>query len=204
MNIKPIKTETDYQAALRAIDKLFDAKPDTPEGDRLDVMVTLAEAYEAKHHPVPLPDPIEAIEFHMERLGLTRKDLELCIGSRARVADILNRRRLLTLDMIRKLEEKLGIPAAVLVQKYDLVPAHADQPTVGFESLPCVIMQDTNKVGTSEPSPSLAMGAWWKGLLKYLENIPPIPADSLPQRNPYLWSASGQAVVASRPEGKSL
>jgi HTH-type transcriptional regulator/antitoxin HigA len=204
MNIKPIKTETDYQAALRAIDKLFDAKPDTPEGDRLDVLVTLVEAYEAKHHPVPLPDPIEAIEFHMERLGLTRKDLELCIGSRARVADILNRRRLLTLDMIRKLEEKLGIPAAVLVQKYDLVPAHADQPTVVLESLPCVIMQDTKKVGTSKPSPSLAMGAWWKGLLKYLENMPPIPADSSPQRNPSLWSASGQAVVASRPEGNSL
>ena len=204
MKIKPIKTEADYQAALRAIDKLFDAKPDTPEGDRLDVLVTLVEAYEAKHHPVPLPDPIEAIEFHMERLGLTRRDLEPCIGNRSRVADVLNRRRPLTVEMIRRLEEKLDIPAAVLVQKYDLVPAHADQPTGVLESLAFVIAQDTKKVGTSEPSPSPVTGALWKLLLKYSETLPPIPADSSPQRDPSLWSGSGQSVVASRPEGNSL
>lgn len=121
MNIKPVKTAEDYQVALKEIERLFDAVPDTPEGDRLEVLVTLVEAYERGHYSIPLPDPIEAIEYHMESRGLSRRDLEPYIGSRARISEILNRRRPLTLRMIRNLEEGLGIPAEILVQPYDLV-----------------------------------------------------------------------------------
>jgi len=123
MDIKPIKTEEDYQAALKEIRSLFHALPDTPEGDRLEVLAALVKAYEKKHYPIPLPDPIEAIEYHMESRGLSRQDLEPYIGSRARVSEILNRRRRLTLRMIRNLEAGLGIPAGILVQQYDLAPA---------------------------------------------------------------------------------
>jgi HTH-type transcriptional regulator / antitoxin HigA len=98
----------------------MDAAPGTPAHDRLEVLSILVEAYEAEHHPIPLPDPIGAIEFHMERLGLTRKDLTPYIGSRGRVSEIMNRKRPLTLRMIRNLEEALGIPAEILVQHYDL------------------------------------------------------------------------------------
>ena len=120
MDIRPIKTEEDYEAALAEIDTLFDAELGTPEGDKLEVLVTLVEAYEEEHYKVPLPDPIEAIEFHMERLGLTRKDLKPYIGSRGRISEILNRKRPLSLRMIRNLEKGLGIPAAILVQEYEL------------------------------------------------------------------------------------
>ncbi|MBF0621187.1 MAG: helix-turn-helix domain-containing protein [Magnetococcales bacterium] len=116
MNIHPIKTETDYEAALAEVDQLMDADLDTPEGDRLDVLVTLIEAYEAKQHPIGPADPIEAITFQMEQFGLTRKDLEQYIGSRARVSEILNRKRQLTLEMIRRLHDGLKIPAEVLIQ----------------------------------------------------------------------------------------
>ena len=118
MDIKPIKTETDYQAALEEIEKLFDAAPDTPEGDRLEVLVTLVEAYEEKHYSIPKPDPIEAILYHMESRGLTRRDLQPYIGSRARVSEVLNRKRPLTMEMIRNLHKGLGIPAEVLIQPY--------------------------------------------------------------------------------------
>ncbi len=118
MEIKPIKTETDYQTALAEIEKLFDAAPDTPEGDRLEVLVTLVEAYEEKHHSIPRPDPIEAILYHMESRGLTRRDLQSYIGSRARVSEVLNRKRPLTMEMIRNLHKGLGIPAEVLIQPY--------------------------------------------------------------------------------------
>ncbi|MHB9022830.1 MAG: helix-turn-helix domain-containing protein [Armatimonadota bacterium] len=118
MHIRPIKTEADYQAALAEIDALFAAKPNSPEGDRLDVLTTLVAAYEAQHHPVAPPDPIEAIRHHLESRGLTRRDLEPYIGSRARVSEILNRKRMLTIDMIRKLHDRLGIPAEVLIQPY--------------------------------------------------------------------------------------
>jgi HTH-type transcriptional regulator/antitoxin HigA len=118
MNIKPIKTETDYQAALEEIEKLFDAAPDTPEGDRLEVLVTLVEAYEEKHYSIPMPDPIEAILYHMESRGLTRRDLQPYIGSRARVSEVLNRKRSLTMEMIRNLHKGLGIPAEILIQPY--------------------------------------------------------------------------------------
>lgn len=116
MDIKPIKTKTDYKKALQVIDSIFDAKPGTPQGDRLDVLTTLVEAYEAKHFPISSPDPVAAIRFVMEQQGLERKDLEPYIGSRARVAEILNHKRALTLTMIRKLNRSLKIPAEVLIQ----------------------------------------------------------------------------------------
>ena len=116
MEIKPIKTERDYRRMLRELDTLMDARPNTPAGDRLDVLATLAEAWEEKHYPIGAPDPVEAIRFAMEQRGLSRRDLETYIGSRARVAEILNRKRSLTLPMIRKLHTGLGIPAEVLIR----------------------------------------------------------------------------------------
>lgn len=115
MVIKPIKTKRDYARALAEIDQLMDARPNTPEGDRLDVLATLVAAYEEKQFPIQAPDAIAAIEFAMEQRGLTRRDLEPYIGSRARVAEILNRRRSLTLAMIRRLHTGLGIPAEALL-----------------------------------------------------------------------------------------
>jgi len=125
MNIHPIKTEADYHLALVEIEALMAAEPDTPEGDRLDVLATLVASYEAQYHAVALPDPIEAILYHLESRGLTRRDLEPYIGSRARVAEILNRKRSLTLEMIRKLHAGLGIPAEVLIQPYPITPQAA-------------------------------------------------------------------------------
>ncbi len=119
MDIRPIKTEADYRAALREAEYLWDAEPGTPEGDQVEVLSTLIEAYEAKHHPIPAPDPIAAILFMMEQKGLTRRDLEPAIGSRSRVSEILNRRRPLTLPMVRALSGLLNIPIDVLVQPYD-------------------------------------------------------------------------------------
>ncbi len=118
MEIKPIKTETHYQAAMKEIERLFAAVPDTPEGDRLEVLTTLVEAYEEQHYRIPLPDPIEAILYHMESRGLTRCDLEPFIGSRARVSEVLNRKRPLTMAMIRNLSKGLRISAEVLIQPY--------------------------------------------------------------------------------------
>ena len=118
MEIHPIKTEANYQAALKDIERLFDAVPNTPEGDRLEVLTTLVEAYEEQHYPVPSPDPVEAILYHMESRGMTRRDLEPYIGNRARVSEILNRKRTLSLKMIQQLHSELGIPASVLLQPY--------------------------------------------------------------------------------------
>ncbi len=118
MDIRPIKTQADYQAALKEIEKLFEASPNTAEGDRLEVLTTLVEAYEDQHYSIPLPDPIEAILYYMESRGLSRRDLEACIGNRARVSEILNRKRPLTLRMIQQLHRELGIPAEVLLQPY--------------------------------------------------------------------------------------
>ena len=123
MDIKPIKTEKEYEVALKEIENLFDAEPGTPDGDRLEVLVALVEVYEDEHYPIPLPDPIEAINYYMESRGLTRADLEQYIGSRARVSEILNRKRPLTLSMIQRLHDGLGIPADVLVQPYELAVA---------------------------------------------------------------------------------
>jgi len=119
MEIRPIKNDVDYQAALKEIELLFDAAPDTPEGDRLEVMTTLVEAYEERHYAIPMPDPIEAILYQMESRGLTRRDLEPYIGSRARVSEVLNRKRPLTMEMIRNLHKGIGIPAEVLIQPYN-------------------------------------------------------------------------------------
>src|SRR6202171_2615391 len=112
MNIRPIKTQHDYRNALKEIEGLMMAKRNTPEGDRLDVLVTLVEAWERKHYPLDLPDPVEAIRYHMDQNGLQPRDLIPFIGSRNRVHEVLNRRRDLTLGMIRRLHEGLGIPAS--------------------------------------------------------------------------------------------
>jgi HTH-type transcriptional regulator / antitoxin HigA len=125
MDIRPIKTEADYQAVLAEIDHLFDAQPDTPEGDRLDVLTTLVEAYEDDREPIAAPDPIEAIKYYIDSRGLTRRDLEPYIGSRARVSEVLNRKRGLTLEMIRRLHTGLGIPAEVLIKPYRTTQAAA-------------------------------------------------------------------------------
>jgi HTH-type transcriptional regulator / antitoxin HigA len=116
MNIKPVRTDTDYRAALKEIEALMKAAPDTPEGEKLDVLVTLVEAYEARHYPLDLPDPVEAIKFEMEQKGLTVKDLEPMIGKSNRVYEILNYKRALTLKMIWKLNRELGIPAESLIK----------------------------------------------------------------------------------------
>lgn len=114
--LKPIRTEADYEAALSEMERLWGAGSGTPDGDRLDVLATLVEVYEEKHHPMDPPDPIEAIRFRMEQQGLTRKDLESIIGPRNRVADVLNRKRGLSIDMIRQLHDRLGISAEVLIR----------------------------------------------------------------------------------------
>ena len=117
MNIKPIKTDADYRAALKEIESLMMAQPDTPDGEKLDVLVTLVEAYESKHYPLDLPDPVEAIKFEMEQKGLTVKDLEPMIGKSNRVYEILNRKRSLTLSMIWRLHQELNIPAESLIKQ---------------------------------------------------------------------------------------
>jgi HTH-type transcriptional regulator/antitoxin HigA len=123
MDIKPIRTQRDYKAALAEIERLFEGKPGTPDGDRLDVLTTLVEAYEQQHFPVPPPDPIDAILYFMESRGLTRKDLEPFLGGRARVSEVLNRKRSLSIEMIRRLHDGLGIPAEVLIRSYELEEA---------------------------------------------------------------------------------
>jgi HTH-type transcriptional regulator/antitoxin HigA len=119
MEIKPIRTKADYRAALKKIEALMSARAGSPEGERLDVMVTLVEAYEKKHLPFDLPDPVEAIKFHMEQMALAPKDLVPMIGQINRVYEILNRKRPLTLQMIRRLHRELGIPAESLIKDPD-------------------------------------------------------------------------------------
>jgi HTH-type transcriptional regulator / antitoxin HigA len=114
--LKPIRTEADHEAALAEVERLWGAKSGTPDGDRLDILATLIDAYEAEHDPMDPPDPIEAIKFRMEQQGLTRKDLEPIIGTRTRVAEVLNRKRGLSIDMIRRLHDRLGISADVLIR----------------------------------------------------------------------------------------
>lgn len=116
MDIKPIRTEQDYETALKEIEKLWGAEPGSPDGDRLEVLFTLVEAYEDQHYEISPPDPVEAIKYYMESRGLDRRDLEKYIGSSGRVSEILNRKRPLTLPMIRRLNAELGIPAEVLIQ----------------------------------------------------------------------------------------
>lgn len=118
--VRPLRTEADHRSALAEIETLMSAGAGSPEGDRLDILVDLVEAWEARHLPIEAPDPIAAILFMMEQKGLTRRDLEPVIGSRARVAEVLNKRRALTLPMIRRLSGLLDLPADVLVAGYQL------------------------------------------------------------------------------------
>ena len=114
--VRPIRTKRDYEAVLKEVERLWGAKLGTRDGDRLDVLATLLDAYEAEHYPMDPPDPIEAIKFRMEQQGLTRRDLEAIIGTRTRIAEVLNRRRGLSIAMIRRLHERLGISAEVLIR----------------------------------------------------------------------------------------
>ncbi len=114
--LKPIRTQADHEAAMAEIERLWGAKIGTPEGDRLDVLATLVDAYETKHYPMDPPDPIEAIRFRMEQQGLTRKELESMIGMRGRVSEVLNGKRSLTIEMIRRLHDGLGISADILIR----------------------------------------------------------------------------------------
>lgn len=123
MDISPIRTEKDYEAAVQAIEALWSAAPGSPEADKLDVLATLVEVYQEKHHPIALPDPIEAIKFRMEQMDLKRKDLEPYLGGRSRVTEVLNGTRALSLNMIRNLHRGLGIPLEVLVQERPRPPA---------------------------------------------------------------------------------
>ena len=116
MNITPIKTQRDYRRALKDVEGLMMAKRGTPDGDRLDVLVTLVEAWEARHYPLDLPDPVEAIKYHLDQSGLAPRDLIPFIGSRNRVYEVLNRKRPLTLKMIWRLHDGLGIPAESLIK----------------------------------------------------------------------------------------
>lgn len=114
--IKPIRTEADHRAAMAEVERLWGAKIGTREGDRLDVLATLIDAYESQYVPMDPPDPIEAIRFRMEQQGLTRKDLEPMLGTRIRVSEVLNRKRSLSIRMIRRLHDELGIAADVLIR----------------------------------------------------------------------------------------
>jgi HTH-type transcriptional regulator / antitoxin HigA len=114
--VKPIRTKGDYEKALAEVDRLWGTKSGTADGDRLDVLATLIDAYETEHYPIDPPDPIEAIKFRMEQQSLSRKDLEPLIGTRTRVAEVLNRKRSLSIAMIRRLHNQLGISAEVLIR----------------------------------------------------------------------------------------
>jgi HTH-type transcriptional regulator / antitoxin HigA len=114
--LKPIRSNADYRDALNELERLWGAKSGTPKGDRLDIIATLIDAYETEHYPMDPPDPVEAIKFRMEQQGLSRKDLEPLIGTRTRVAEVLNRKRGLSIGMIRRLHDRLGIPAEILIR----------------------------------------------------------------------------------------
>ena len=118
--LRPIKTESDYHAALKEIENLFDAAPHSPECDRLDILTTLVEAYEQKHFPIEAPDAISAIQYYLEARGLSARDLVTSIGSIEQVNAILDRQKPLSLDVIRRLHKNLGIPAEVLIEPYPL------------------------------------------------------------------------------------
>ncbi|MEJ7830135.1 MAG: helix-turn-helix domain-containing protein [Segetibacter sp.] len=118
MTIKPIKTKKDYQIAMTRLERIFDAKPGTLNGDELEVLGILIEKYEQEHYPIGYPDPIEAIKFRMEQMGYSQSDLARVVGLKSRASEILNRKRKLTLEMIRQLHHALGIPTEVLIQSY--------------------------------------------------------------------------------------
>lgn len=142
MDIRPIRNEDDYKWALQRIEELFDSLPNTVESDTLDIIVSLVDAYEKEAFPIPLPDPIEAIKFRMDAMNLGSRDLEPYIGTRARVWEIMNRRRPLTLRMIRSLEEGLGIPAEVLIQDYELESPGSDE--LGIEAWASLLVESSS------------------------------------------------------------
>lgn len=143
--LKPIRTESDYEQALAELERLWGARSGTAEGDRLDILATLIEAYEAENVLLDPPDPVEAIQFRMEQQRLTRKDLEPLIGTRTRVAEVLNRRRNLSIAMIRRLHERLGIPAEVLIRPSAVVGAKGSKPRKTRPSL----QRQGRKVGSA-------------------------------------------------------
>ena len=118
MKLKPIKTEQDYNQVLERLEEIFDAEPNTKEGDELEILGILVEKYENENFPIELPDPVEAIKFRMEQLNYSQNDLADVIGLKSRASEILNKKRKLSLEMIRKLSEKLHIPSEVLIQPY--------------------------------------------------------------------------------------
>ncbi len=118
MNIKPIRNDADYQAALIRLESIFDAKKETEEGDELEILSILIDSYENEHFPIEMPDPIEAIKFRMEQMGMKQKDLAEVVGFKSRVSEIMNKKRKLTLEMIRKINQTLHIPTEVLIQNY--------------------------------------------------------------------------------------
>jgi len=118
MTIKPIKTKKDYQAALTRLETIFDSRPGTAEGDELEVLSILIDKFEMEHYPIGFPDPIEAIKFRMEQMGYSQSDLARVVGLKSRASEILNRKRKLSLEMIRQLHEVLRIPTDVLIQSY--------------------------------------------------------------------------------------
>ena len=121
MNIYPIHTEADYNTALNRIDEIFDAKPGTPEGDELEILGILVDEYEKRHFPIDAPDPVEAVKFRMEQLGLTQSDLARLVGSKSRASEILSGKRSMSLRVIRVLNRKLNIPAEILIQREEPV-----------------------------------------------------------------------------------
>ncbi len=125
MELRPIKTELDYQNALREIEQLFDVEPNSSLSDRLDILAILVEAYEQKHYPIESPDAISAILYYLEARGLSEQDLVDYIGTREQVTAILNKQQPLTLDIIRRLNQNLGIPAEILIKPYSLMKTSA-------------------------------------------------------------------------------
>ncbi len=128
-DLKPIRSEADYEEALAEVERLWGAPAGTPAGDLLDILATLIDAYEGHHYPIDPPDPVEAIKFRMEQQGLSRKDLEPLIGTRTRVAEVLNRKRSLSIGMIRRLHDRLGISADVLIR-----PSSENDRALSFEA----------------------------------------------------------------------
>lgn len=120
VSLKPIRSDKDYKKALKLIDHLWDSKPNTPNYDTLDILITLVDAYETKHYPIDLPDPIETIKYKMEELGLKRIDLGKYLGGRSRASEVLEKKRKLSLNMIRRLNQELHIPTEILVKDYKL------------------------------------------------------------------------------------
>lgn len=121
MNIKPIKTKAAHEQALARVESLWEAEPDTPEGDELDVLVTLIESFENEHYPIEAPDPVAAIKFRMEQQGLQDSDLVPAIGQRSKVSEVLNKKRKLSMNMIRRLNTMLNIPVESLISDYELL-----------------------------------------------------------------------------------